>query len=249
MFDYRYSQLPLVFARLIREGHLEEGLLAGIAETFARGLAIVRRPSRLLIALLLSFPLWLMICLGTWAMTRAFGLAIPFAGSFLLVAILVLGVAVPTPGAVGGFHEAFRVGATVFFLNAVQFRPQNILLFLLYLAAAVCTSWLNLRIPTNLGGFPTGFLLVLLGIVELSLPEVLFIGCAATLLSELRQAKFKVKLYWEVSGEVEVEADSPQEAVEKALGPETPLPENPEYVQDSQNCDVETDVQEVREEP
>jgi diguanylate cyclase (GGDEF)-like protein/putative nucleotidyltransferase with HDIG domain len=86
------------------------------------------------------------------------------------------------------------VGATVVFLNATQFRPQNIALFLLYLAAAVCTSWLNLRIPINLGGFPTGFLLVLLAIVELSLPEVLFIGCTATILSELRQAKFKIKI-------------------------------------------------------
>src|SRR5579864_3121196 len=85
------------------------------------------------------------------------------------------------------------VGATVFFLNAAQFRPNNIPLFLLYLVAAVCTSWLNLRIPTNLGGLPTGFLLVLLGIVELSLPEVLFVGCIATTLSELRQTKFKIK--------------------------------------------------------
>ena len=32
-----------------------------------------------------------------------------------MIALLVLGVAVPTPGAVGGFHEAFRVGATTFF--------------------------------------------------------------------------------------------------------------------------------------
>ncbi len=32
VFDYRYSQLPLVFARLIREGHLEESLLDGLAE-------------------------------------------------------------------------------------------------------------------------------------------------------------------------------------------------------------------------
>ena len=85
------------------------------------------------------------------------------------------------------------VGLTVFFLNAAQFRPQNTLRFLIYLVAAVCTSWLNLRIPTNLGGFPTGFLLVLLGIVELSLPEVLFIGCIATVLSELRETKFKIK--------------------------------------------------------
>ena len=29
--------------------------------------------------------------------------------------MLVIGVAVPTPGAIGGFHEAYRVGATMFF--------------------------------------------------------------------------------------------------------------------------------------
>jgi hypothetical protein len=32
MFDFRYSQLPLVFARLIREGHLDESLLAGLSK-------------------------------------------------------------------------------------------------------------------------------------------------------------------------------------------------------------------------
>jgi hypothetical protein len=31
-FDYRYSQLPLVFARLIHEGYLEESRLAGLSE-------------------------------------------------------------------------------------------------------------------------------------------------------------------------------------------------------------------------
>ena len=91
------------------------GLIARIAGKFARGLGAIRRPGRLLIALLWSFPLWLSICVGIWAVAVAFGFAVPFTGSFLLLALLVLGVAVPTPGAVGGFHEAFRVGATVFF--------------------------------------------------------------------------------------------------------------------------------------
>jgi uncharacterized protein (TIRG00374 family) len=91
------------------------GLIARIAEKFARGLGAIRSPSRLLIALAWSFPLWLSICLGIWAVAVAFKFAIPFTGSFLLVALLVLGVAVPTPGAVGGFHEAFRVGATMFY--------------------------------------------------------------------------------------------------------------------------------------
>ena len=31
-FDYRYSQLLLVFARLIHEGHLDESRLAGLSE-------------------------------------------------------------------------------------------------------------------------------------------------------------------------------------------------------------------------
>ena len=91
------------------------GLIAKIAEKFALGLGAIRRPGRLLLALVWSFPLWLTICLGIWAVTEAFGLNVPFMGSFLLDAVLVLGVAVPTPGAVGGFHEAFRVAATVFF--------------------------------------------------------------------------------------------------------------------------------------
>ena len=91
------------------------GLLAKVAEKFAIGLAAIRQPSRMLTALAWSFPLWLSICLGIWSVAVAFRLAIPFTGSFLLLAILVLGVAVPTPGAVGGFHEAFRIGATVFF--------------------------------------------------------------------------------------------------------------------------------------
>src|SRR5438309_2651189 len=39
------------------------GLIARIAGKFARGLGAIRRPSRLLIALLWTFPLWLRICL------------------------------------------------------------------------------------------------------------------------------------------------------------------------------------------
>jgi len=91
------------------------GLIARVAEKFATGLGAIRRPGRLLVALAWSFPLWLTIALGIWAVAVAFQFAMPFTGSFLLIALLVIGVAVPTPGAIGGFHEAFRVGATVFY--------------------------------------------------------------------------------------------------------------------------------------
>jgi len=91
------------------------GLIARIAEKFARGLGAIRRPGRLLVALAWSVPLWLSIAAGLWAGAVAFQIAMPFTGTFLLIGLLVLGVAVPTPGAVGGFHAAFRYGAVAFF--------------------------------------------------------------------------------------------------------------------------------------
>jgi uncharacterized protein (TIRG00374 family) len=90
-------------------------LLATIAEKFAIGLGAIRRPSRLFVSLVLSVPLWLTIALGIWAAAEAFRLQIPFTGSFLVMALLVIGVAVPTPGAIGGFHAMFRLAATSFF--------------------------------------------------------------------------------------------------------------------------------------
>jgi uncharacterized protein (TIRG00374 family) len=91
------------------------GLIARVAEKFAHGLGTLRRPDRLFVALAWSFPLWLSIGFGIWAVAVAFRFAVPFTGSFLLIAILVIGVAVPTPAAIGGFHESFRLGATMFY--------------------------------------------------------------------------------------------------------------------------------------
>lgn len=90
-------------------------LVAKIVGMFAEGLAVVRQPIRLLVAMLLSVPLWLSIAAGIWWATLAFHIVIPFVGSFLVTTLLVVGVAVPTPGAVGGFHEAYRIGATAFY--------------------------------------------------------------------------------------------------------------------------------------
>jgi len=90
-------------------------VIARLARTFAEGFAVVRRPERLVAALAWSIVLWISIGAGIWAVTVAFGIAMPFTGGWLMLAPLVVGVAVPTPGGVGGFHEAFRIGATAFF--------------------------------------------------------------------------------------------------------------------------------------
>jgi len=89
--------------------------LARLARTFSEGFAVAREPRDLAIAFVLSFPLWVSIAFQAWLVTRAFGIAIPVAASFLVQAMLVIGVAVPTPGAVGSFHEAYRIAVTTFF--------------------------------------------------------------------------------------------------------------------------------------
>jgi uncharacterized protein (TIRG00374 family) len=89
--------------------------VAAFARTFAQGLAVVRRPSRLVYATGWSVVLWLAIALQVWVIARAFSIAVPVGGSFLVTAMLVVGVALPTPGGVGGSHEAFRLGVTSFY--------------------------------------------------------------------------------------------------------------------------------------
>jgi glycosyltransferase 2 family protein len=116
--------------------------VAGFARTFAEGLAVVRRPSRLIFAMVWSLVLWLAIAAQIWVVARAFAIALPFGGSFLLTAMLVVGVSLPTPGGVGGTHEAFRLGVTSFYgadnnaavgaaivQHAVNFVPVTLLGF------------------------------------------------------------------------------------------------------------------------
>jgi uncharacterized protein (TIRG00374 family) len=89
--------------------------LGALARTFSGGFAVAREPRSLALAFAWSLPLWLLLAGETWLVARAFNINMPFPGSFLLQALLVIGVAVPTPGAVGSYHEAFRLGVTTFF--------------------------------------------------------------------------------------------------------------------------------------
>jgi len=91
------------------------GMIARFAQTFAEGFAVVRSPARLVAAIAWSIVLWIAIASGIWAVSVAFAISMPFTGAWLMLAPLVVGVAVPTPGGVGGFHEAYRIGATAFF--------------------------------------------------------------------------------------------------------------------------------------
>ena len=115
-------------------------MVAAFVESFTQGLGVLRQPRRLVVSLALSVPLWMSIAAGIWLTSLAFHITFPYVGSFLVMMILVVGVAMPTPGAVGGFHAAYQIAVQSFFgapddraigaaivLHAVSFVPVTLL--------------------------------------------------------------------------------------------------------------------------
>ena len=89
-----------------------------VAETLQRFLAAVaatRGSGRLGTALAWSFPIWACVVGSLWCVSRAFGIDMQPAAAALLTTLAMVGLAVPTPAGVGGYHAAYQLGATVLY--------------------------------------------------------------------------------------------------------------------------------------
>src|ERR1700722_331719 len=75
--------------------------------------------------------------------------------------------------------------------------------FLCYLAVAILASGLKVQLPGIDGTMSVNFLFILLGVMELSLPETLLIGCLATLVQSVWQTRKRldpIKVLFNVAG-------------------------------------------------
>ena len=86
-----------------------------VAKRFLEGLSIVQRPGPIVVAMVLSVALWMSVSLAMLMASRAFGIDLPFAGAVILMGMVAIGVAVPTPAGVGGYHAAYQLGATALY--------------------------------------------------------------------------------------------------------------------------------------
>jgi diguanylate cyclase (GGDEF)-like protein/putative nucleotidyltransferase with HDIG domain len=77
-------------------------------------------------------------------------------------------------------------GVLAFVHNLLQVNAHDLRRFFLYLVCANIAA-LGLRLTSNLSMVPAGFLIMILGFGDLSLPELLFIAFTVTLLRELRE--------------------------------------------------------------
>jgi uncharacterized protein (TIRG00374 family) len=82
---------------------------------FLDGLRVLQRPRDLIITAVASLFMWYVICYQVRFTLLAFDVDLPLRAAYLIVTMAVIGLAVPTPGGVGGFHKATQVGMTLFF--------------------------------------------------------------------------------------------------------------------------------------
>jgi uncharacterized protein (TIRG00374 family) len=82
---------------------------------FIEGFRIVIDPGLLISVTLLSIVIWLVDVLAIYLLFLAFGLHLPVAAAFVLMIILIIGIAIPTaPGFIGNWHYFCILGLGLF---------------------------------------------------------------------------------------------------------------------------------------
>ena len=95
------------------------------------------------------------------------------------------------------------IGVVVLGFSLSHWQSQDLMRFACYLAVALLASGLKVQLPGIDGTMSVNFLFILLGVLELSLPETLVIGCTATLVQSVWQARKRldpIKVIFNVAG-------------------------------------------------
>jgi uncharacterized protein (TIRG00374 family) len=109
--------------RLIRWLDNRRGLVRWLGRTvvsLASGSDSFRSPRLMLYLLAQSALAWLTITLATWIGILACGVDVPFGAVMVIMPMLALGVAVPTPGGMGTYHGAMKLGLMLFAVGEAE---------------------------------------------------------------------------------------------------------------------------------
>ena len=84
-------------------------------DSFAGSLDLVRRPAALAKVILFTALIWLALQSQFWFVVKGLHHPLPFDASFFVGGVTTIGLAIPTPGGVGGFHKACQIVLTKFY--------------------------------------------------------------------------------------------------------------------------------------
>src|SRR5262249_357255 len=119
-----------------------------ITQTFLDGFASLKTPRLAALVGVGSLVLWFIINVQVFCVMRAFGLDLPLTAAYVTTSAAVLGLFVPTPGGVGGYHAAVQfvltslygvalatATAVALIAHAVSFVPTSTVGFALFAAS------------------------------------------------------------------------------------------------------------------
>lgn len=93
----------------------------GIIHHFIDGLQVVTNIKLLVYLIFLSVLIWLVDVLAIYTLLLSFGFTLPVMASFVLMIILIAGIAIPTaPGFIGNWHFACVLGLSLFGLAKAE---------------------------------------------------------------------------------------------------------------------------------
>src|SRR5215472_5587260 len=95
------------------------------------------------------------------------------------------------------------IGVVVLAFALSHWQSQDPMRFVCYLVVAILASGLKVQLPGIDGTMSVNFLFILLGVLELSLPETLVIGCTASLAQSVWQLRGRldpIKVFFNVAG-------------------------------------------------
>lgn len=89
-------------------------------DTFGETLEIVGRRGAVIPILLCTAGTWLCLTSQFWFAAKAVDHTLPFDSSFFVTGVTTVGLAIPTPGGIGGFHKATQLVLTRFYAIGID---------------------------------------------------------------------------------------------------------------------------------
>jgi len=84
-------------------------------DTFTGSFKVTRYPRAFVRVLVMTALTWACLSSEFWFVAKALGHELPFRSSFLMTGVTIVGLAIPTPGGVGGFHKVTQMALMSFY--------------------------------------------------------------------------------------------------------------------------------------
>lgn len=98
-------------------------------DAFAQTLTITERPRDFIIVTSCTAAVWICLTAQLWVVLAGLDRPLPYDSSFLINAVATVGIAIPTPGGVGGFHKLCQWLLTTFYRFDIDSSVATAVLF------------------------------------------------------------------------------------------------------------------------